>query len=87
MLAERGINDVLLESGPTLLAAFHDAELLDAACAFIAPTLAPEDQPGLQLDHPLVREVLAVPGQPSDDDELHHAVLHPAWSFPGSTAN
>jgi diaminohydroxyphosphoribosylaminopyrimidine deaminase/5-amino-6-(5-phosphoribosylamino)uracil reductase len=87
MLAERGINDVLLESGPTLLAAFHEAELLDAICAFVAPITAPDDQPGLALDHVLVREALATRAQPSGEDELHHAVLQPAWTFPGSTAN
>lgn len=87
MLAERGINDVLLESGPTLLAAFHEAELLDAAYAFVAPVDAPDDQPGLDLDSPVCRAALAADPAPSGEDRLHHAVLHPAWTFPGATAD
>ena len=87
MLADRGINDVLCEAGPTLLAGFHEAELLDAAYAFVAPFDAPGDQPGLALDSPLCREVLAAQAVDSGDDAMHHAVLHPAWTFPGATAD
>ena len=85
MLADRGINDVLLEAGPVLLDAFMEAELVDAACAFVAPFEAPDSEPGLPLDHPLVHAALAAPAQPSGDDAMHHAVLNPAWSFPGAT--
>lgn len=85
MLAGRGINDVLLESGPGLLDAFHEAELVDAAIAFVGEVPAPVDQPGLALDHPLVRAVLAMPPQASGDDAMHVAVLQPAWDFPGAT--
>ena len=85
MLADLGINDVLLEAGPTLLTAFWDAELIDAAFAFVGPDAAPDDQPGLLLDHPLVQAALATPAQPSGDDAMHHAVLQPAWAFPGAT--
>lgn len=87
MLAERGVNDVLLESGPTLLDAFMDAELVDSLYAFIAPFDAPDAEPGLGLDHPLVRAALEHPGQPSGDDAMHHAVLQPAWTFPGATGD
>jgi riboflavin biosynthesis pyrimidine reductase len=85
MLADRGINDVLLESGPTLLDAFHDAELLDALHCYVAPIDAPGDQPGLASDHPLVGHALASTPEPSGDDDHHHAILHPAWTFPGAT--
>jgi diaminohydroxyphosphoribosylaminopyrimidine deaminase/5-amino-6-(5-phosphoribosylamino)uracil reductase len=87
LAADRGVNDVLLESGPTLLAGFHDAELLDAIHAFVAPLDAPGDQPGLAVDHPLMQLALAAPSTPSGDDAAHHAVLHPAWAFPGATAD
>ncbi len=87
MLADRGINDVLCEAGPTLLAAFHEAELLDATYAFVAPIDAPDDQPGVSLDHPLCQDALAATPVASGDDAMHHAVLHPAWTFPGATAD
>ncbi|MCW2960233.1 MAG: 5-amino-6-(5-phosphoribosylamino)uracil reductase / diaminohydroxyphosphoribosylaminopyrimidine [Thermoleophilia bacterium] len=84
MLADREVQDLLLESGPRLLAAFHDAELIDSIAAFVAPFEAPATEPGLALDHPLVARALAVPGEPSGEDELHVALVHPAWNFPGA---
>jgi diaminohydroxyphosphoribosylaminopyrimidine deaminase / 5-amino-6-(5-phosphoribosylamino)uracil reductase len=87
MLADRGVHDVLLESGPTLLTAFHDAQLLDALHCYVAPVEAPAEQPGLDVDHPLVRHALASPAAASGDDAHHHAVLQPAWTFPGATAD
>ncbi|MGI9018434.1 MAG: bifunctional diaminohydroxyphosphoribosylaminopyrimidine deaminase/5-amino-6-(5-phosphoribosylamino)uracil reductase RibD [Euzebya sp.] len=87
MLADRGVNDLLLESGPTLLDAFADAGLVDAIIAFVGGDRAPEDQPGLALDHPLVQLALSTPAQESGDDALHAAVLHPAWEFPGATTD
>ncbi|MCW2921300.1 MAG: riboflavin biosynthesis protein RibD [Thermoleophilia bacterium] len=87
MLAERGINDVLLEAGPTLLDAFMEAELVDSLYAFIAPIDAPASEPGLDLDHPLVRAALEQSAQPSGDDAMYHAVLQPAWTFPGATGD
>jgi diaminohydroxyphosphoribosylaminopyrimidine deaminase/5-amino-6-(5-phosphoribosylamino)uracil reductase len=87
MLAERGINDVLLEAGPVLLDAFMDAELVDALYAFIGLVDAPATEPGLSLDHPLVRAALESPAQSSGEDAMHHAVLQPAWTFPGATGD
>jgi diaminohydroxyphosphoribosylaminopyrimidine deaminase/5-amino-6-(5-phosphoribosylamino)uracil reductase len=87
MLAEHRINDLLLEAGPSLLDAFADEDLVDAAIAFVGGEPAPDDQPGLDLDHPLVTAVLAQPAQPSGDDAMHVAVLHPAWEFPGATCD
>lgn len=84
MLTDRRINDVLLEAGPGLLDAFDDAELVDAVTAFVAPIDAPDDQPGLALDHRLVATALAAPGEPSGDDVRHAALLHPAWEIPGA---
>ncbi len=85
LAADYRVNDVLLEAGPTLLDAFMDAELVDAVYAFVGPGDASDDQPGLALDHPLVRAALDTAAQPSGDDDMHHAVLHPAWEFPGAT--
>lgn len=81
MLAERGINDVLLEAGPRLLETFHAAGLVDALVAFVAPFDAPEAEPGLPDQHALVQAALEVPGQPSGEDARHVAVLHPAWEL------
>lgn len=86
MLAERGINDVLLEAGPRLLEAFAEEDLVDAVHAFVAPIDAPDDQPGLEPTHVLVRRALDADPVPSGEDAHHHAVLHPAWLFPGATA-
>lgn len=84
MLAERRINDVLLEAGPALLDIFDEAELIDAVTAFVAPFDAPAEQPGLALDHHLVTAALAAPGDASGDDLRHTALLHPAWEIPGA---
>lgn len=86
MLAERGINDVLVEAGPRLLSTFAEEDLVDAVHAFVAPVDAPGDQPGLDPEHLLVRRALAAEAVPSGEDSHHHAVLHPAWLFPGATA-
>lgn len=86
-LAERRVNDVLLEAGPRLLDAFADDDLVDAVVAFVGPGEAPEDQPGLPLDHPLVTLALGADAQASGDDSMHAAVLHPAWEFPGATCD
>jgi hypothetical protein len=87
MLAERRVNDLLLEAGPELLDAFADAELVDAAMAFVAQFDAPPEQPGLAADHPLLGVALAEPAQPSGDDAMHVALLHPAWEIPGATCD
>ncbi len=39
-LAEEGVQSLLLEGGPTLAAAFLEADLVDKLCVFIAPVLA-----------------------------------------------
>lgn len=85
MLARHGINDVLLESGPTLLHAFAHAELLDAATVFVADVEASPAQPGIDVDVPFVAQVLDAPWQAMGADRMHHAVLQPAWEFPGAT--
>jgi len=86
MLCEIGVQDVLLEAGPELLDSFSDAHLIDALVAFVGPDDAPDDQPGLALDHPLVAAALAASVERSGEDSRHVAVLHPAWEIPGATA-
>jgi diaminohydroxyphosphoribosylaminopyrimidine deaminase/5-amino-6-(5-phosphoribosylamino)uracil reductase len=84
MLAEHRINDVLLEAGPRLLDAFQRAELVDSVTAFVAPFDAPDEQPGLPLDHPLVIAALANGGETSGEDARYVGLIHPAWQFPGA---
>lgn len=38
-LGERGINDLLIEGGGTVLGAFFDAGLVDRVCVYVAPTI------------------------------------------------
>ena len=87
MLAAHRVNDVLLEAGPGLLEAFAQEDLVDAAIVFVGGDHAPETEPGLQPDQPLVAAALAQPAQPSGEDAMHVAVLHAAWDFPGATCD
>lgn len=80
-LGRRGVCDVLVEAGPTLLVAFFEAGLLDVLSVFVAPTLAPGNLPGLAMDHPLVDHALLADGSPMGDDQHHVRVLRPAWEF------
>jgi len=84
MLAKRGVNDVLLECGPTMLKIFHDADLIDGIVAFVGSRDAPVDQPGLEFEHPLVRDALDTPGIPSGDDQRHVTLRHPIWELAGA---
>ena len=44
-LAAEGVQSLLLEGGPTLAAAFLEADLVDKLCVFVAPVLAGGDGP------------------------------------------
>ncbi|MCW2974291.1 MAG: riboflavin biosynthesis protein RibD, partial [Thermoleophilia bacterium] len=83
-LARRGVQDVLLEAGPRLIAAFAAADLVDSLLAFVAPFDAPSDQPGFDLDNPLVEAVFATEPIASGDDAQYAALVHSAWEFPGA---
>lgn len=65
-LAENGVQSLLLEGGPTIAAAFLDAELVDKLLVFVAPTLS-GDGPGLLASLaapvPLVRLAAATVGE------------------------
>ena len=80
-LAARGINDVLLESGPQLATTFFNAELLDALVCFTAPFAAPDDQPGYSPGHPLLETLRDGVTAPSGDDTMTTAILHPAHAW------
>jgi diaminohydroxyphosphoribosylaminopyrimidine deaminase / 5-amino-6-(5-phosphoribosylamino)uracil reductase len=47
-LAERGVNEIHLEAGPTLTGAFHTAGLIDEWLIYIAPTLLGAGRPMLE---------------------------------------
>lgn len=83
-LADRGIQDVLLEAGPRLIAAFAAVDLVDSMLAFVTPFDAPANQPGFDLDNPLVVAVLAAEPIMSGEDEQYATLVHPAWDFPGA---
>lgn len=76
-LGERGVNDVLLESGPTLANACWEAALIDALACFTAPFDASDDQPGFAADSPLLPALDGVPPVRSGDDLLTSVVVQP----------
>lgn len=81
-LAQRGVNDLLLECGPTLATVFHDAGLIDSLSCFMAPFEAPADQPGFAADHPLVTVLQKATPVQVGDDLLWQTVLHPMPGVP-----
>lgn len=83
-LANRGVQDLLLEAGPTLLEAMHSAGLVDSLIAFVAPIEAPDTEPGLEIDSPLLQPLLASTPTRIGDDEQYVALANPAWEFPGA---
>ena len=77
LLAELGARQwthLLVEGGPTLLASFHAADLVDERWAFIAPTVVgtSADLPHWDLaDHAVPYGWLAIPPEPLGYDQLH----------------
>lgn len=76
-LCRRGVNDLLLESGPALASAFHAAGLVDAITCFVAPLDAPADQPGFDPAHPLVEAALCGDCARVGPDECWTAIVNP----------
>lgn len=74
-LAAEGVQSLLLEGGPTLAAAFFEAELVDKLLVFVAPLLAGSGGPGLLTrlasDRPLHRLGARLVGE----DVLLHAYV------------
>jgi diaminohydroxyphosphoribosylaminopyrimidine deaminase/5-amino-6-(5-phosphoribosylamino)uracil reductase len=76
-LAREGVQSLLLEGGPTLAAAFFDADLVDKLLVFVAPTLAGEG-PRLLASLPSPRTLSQLTARPVGADVLLEAyVQHP----------
>ena len=74
-LAAEGVQSLLLEGGPTLAAAFLEADLVDKLLVFVAPTLAGEG-PGLVAALPSARTLGRLTSRPVGDDVLLEAYVH-----------
>jgi diaminohydroxyphosphoribosylaminopyrimidine deaminase / 5-amino-6-(5-phosphoribosylamino)uracil reductase len=74
-LAAEGVQSLLLEGGPTLAAAFLEADLVDKILLFVAPLLAGAGSPTTaQLGSP--RTVSNLTARPVGDDVLLEAYVH-----------
>ena len=74
-LAAEGVQSLLLEGGPTLAAAFLEAELVDKLLVFVAPTLS-GDGPGMLEGLPRPLELTRLEARPIGDDVLLQAYLN-----------
>ena len=75
-LAADGVQSLLLEGGPTLAAAFLEADLVDKLCVFVAPVVAGGDGPPFlpRLGSPQSLSHLTV--EPIGGDVLLQAYVH-----------
>ena len=74
-LAGEGVQSLLLESGPTLAAAFLEADLVDKLLLFIAPTLGGAG-PRLAASLPSPRPLSHLSARPVGADVLLEAYVH-----------
>ncbi|TMK76819.1 MAG: bifunctional diaminohydroxyphosphoribosylaminopyrimidine deaminase/5-amino-6-(5-phosphoribosylamino)uracil reductase RibD [Actinobacteria bacterium] len=74
-LAGDGVQSLLLEGGPTLAAAFFDADLVDKLLLFVAPKLAGEG-PGLLAGLAQPAALTRLTAQPVGEDVLLTAYVH-----------
>jgi diaminohydroxyphosphoribosylaminopyrimidine deaminase/5-amino-6-(5-phosphoribosylamino)uracil reductase len=74
-LAAEGVQSLLLEGGPTLAAAFFEADLVDKLLVFVAPTLAGAGQ-GLLAALPSARTLHRLTATEVGDDVLLEAYVH-----------
>jgi diaminohydroxyphosphoribosylaminopyrimidine deaminase/5-amino-6-(5-phosphoribosylamino)uracil reductase len=74
-LAAEGVQSFLLEGGPTLAAAFLEAELVDKLLVFVAPRLS-GDGPGMLEGLPRPLELTRLAARPIGDDVLLQAYLN-----------
>ena len=74
-LAGEGVQSLLLEGGPTLAAAFFEADLVDKVLLFVAPTLAGAG-PGLLAALPSARTLSRLTATAVGDDVLLEAYVH-----------
>ena len=74
-LADEGVQSLLLEGGPTLAAAFLEADLVDKLLIFVAPTLAGEG-PRLVASLPSSRTLSQLSARRIGGDVLLEAYVH-----------
>ena len=74
-LAGEGVQSLLLEGGPTLAAAFVEADLVDKVLVFVAPRLAGSG-PGLLSALRSVRTLSRLAARPVGEDVLLEAYVH-----------
>ena len=74
-LAADGVQSLLLEGGPTLAAAFLEAELVDKLLVFVAPRIS-GDGPGMLEGLPRPLELTRMEARPIGDDVLLQAYLN-----------
>jgi diaminohydroxyphosphoribosylaminopyrimidine deaminase/5-amino-6-(5-phosphoribosylamino)uracil reductase len=74
-LAAEGVQSLLLEGGPTLAAAFLEADLVDKLLVFVAPRLSGEG-PGMLEGLPRPLELTRMETKPVGEDVLLQAYLH-----------
>lgn len=74
-LAADGVQSLLLEGGPTLAAAFLEADLVDKLLVFVAPRLSGEG-PGMLEGLPRPFELSRLEARPIGADVLLQAYLH-----------
>ena len=74
-LAADGVQSLLLEGGPTLAAAFLEADLVDKLLVFVAPRLSGEG-PGMLEGLPRPSELTRMDNRPIGEDVLLQAYVH-----------
>lgn len=74
-LAADGVQSLLLEGGPTLAAAFLEADLVDKLLVFVAPRLSGEG-PGMLEGLPRPLELTRMESRPIGEDVLLQAYVH-----------
>jgi diaminohydroxyphosphoribosylaminopyrimidine deaminase/5-amino-6-(5-phosphoribosylamino)uracil reductase len=74
-LGTEGVQSLLLEGGPTLAAAFLDADLVDKLLVFVAPTLSGRG-PGLLAELAEPRRLSRLSARPVGEDVLLSAYVH-----------
>jgi diaminohydroxyphosphoribosylaminopyrimidine deaminase/5-amino-6-(5-phosphoribosylamino)uracil reductase len=74
-LADEGVQSILLEGGPTLAAAFLEADLVDKLLVFVAPRISGEG-PGMLEGLPRPLELMRMEARPIGEDVLLQAYFH-----------
>lgn len=80
-LTERGVNDVLLESGPTLAQAAFETGLIDELIAFVAPAPSVGEAPGFAPDSPFRSALDRAEPEQSGEDLMYRIRVTDASSW------